>query len=416
MVPLDLQNTLTFILAGGEGSRLKPLTEQRAKPAVPFGGSYRIIDFTLSNCIHSGLRRIHLLTQYQARSLEEHIRFGWNFLPRRLEQWITCRPPLHGSVSKWYRGTADAIYHNIDAIEDWSPSNVLVLSGDHIYHMDYRDMLREHVEHSAALTIGAVRIPVAEAHAFGILQIAADGRVTGFAEKPKENAPEIPGDPGYCLASMGIYVFETVELIKRLKEDHEMPEGQGGDFGHHVIPRMLDEVPIYVHFFRGPGGEDDDNVTPYWRDVGTIEAYFDANMDLCNVKPQLNLYRQDWPTYTLWHNDPPAKTVFSEEGDGRRAEVHDSLLSPGVVVSGAKVHQSLLSNRVYVDEHAEVEQSIVMRGATIGKRCRLRRVIVDKWTKIPDGTEIGYDEEADRARFTVSSTGIVVVPHGYRFE
>ncbi|MCR9243444.1 MAG: glucose-1-phosphate adenylyltransferase [bacterium] len=415
MVALDLQNTLTFILAGGAGSRLKPLTENRAKPAVPFGGSYRIIDFTLSNCIHSGLRRIHLLTQYQARSLEEHIRFGWNFLPRRLEQWITCRPPHHGEVSKWYRGTADAIYHNIDAIEDWNPTTVAVLSGDHIYQMDYRDMLREHMEHGAALTIGAVRIPVSEAHQFGCLSIAADGRVIGFVEKPKENAPEIPGDPGFCLASMGIYTFETVELVKRLRADHEMPAGEGGDFGHHVIPRMIEEVPVYAHFFRGPGGDVSDD-KPYWRDVGTIEAYFDANMDLCNVKPQLNLYREDWPTYTLWHNDPPAKTVFSEAGDGRRSDVTDSLLSPGVVVSGARVQRSLLSNRVYVDEHSEVDECIVMRGAKIGKNCKLRRVIVDKWNDVPDGTEIGYDAEADKARFAVSETGIVIVPNGYRWS
>jgi glucose-1-phosphate adenylyltransferase len=411
MVSLDLQNTLTFILAGGEGSRLKPLTMGRAKPAVPFGGSYRIIDFTLSNCIHSGLRRITLLTQYQARSLEEHIRFGWNFLPRRLQQWITCTPPHHVTVGKWYRGTADAIFQNMHAIEDWTPPTVVVLSGDHIYQMDYRDMLREHVEHDAALTIGAVRIRVEDAFRFGILQIAADGRVTGFLEKPKQGAPEIPGDPGHCLASMGIYVFETQEMQRRLKEDSLMPEGQGGDFGHHVLPRMIGQVPVYAHMFCGIEGEKD----PYWRDVGTIEAYFDANMDLCNVKPQLNLYNEVWPTYTLWHNDPPAKTVFNEDGDGRRSEVLDSLLSPGVVVSGAKVRRSVLSNRVRVDEHSQLDECIVMRGATVGKNCKLRRVILDKWNKVPDGTVIGYDREADSKRFAVSDTGIVVVEHGHRW-
>ncbi len=411
MVTLDLRNTLVFILAGGEGSRLKPLTLHRAKPAVPFGGSYRIIDFTLSNCIHSGLRRIHLLTQYQARSLEEHIRFGWNFLPRRLEQWITCSPPHHVSVGKWYRGTSDAIFHNLDSILDWDPPNVVVLSGDHIYQMDYRDMLREHTVRGAALTIGAVRIPVAEAASFGILQIAADGRVTGFVEKPKANAPQIPGEPGYCLASMGIYVFETNELVKRLREDNALPADQGGDFGHHVIPRMIHEVPVYAHAFKGLPGDD----APYWRDVGTIEAYFDANMDLCNIKPQLNLYRQEWPTYTLWHNDPPAKTVFAEHGDGRRAEVQDTLLAPGVVVSGGRVKRSLLSNLVYVDEHSQLEECIVMRGARIGKRCKLRRVIVDKWNAVPDGTVIGHDPEHDRARFTVSSTGIAVVASGHQW-
>ncbi|MEO6593322.1 MAG: glucose-1-phosphate adenylyltransferase [Planctomycetota bacterium] len=412
MATLDLKNTIAFVLAGGEGSRLKPLTQNRAKPAVPFAGCYRIIDFTLSNCIHSGLRRINLLTQYQARSLEGHIRFGWNFLPRRLEQWITCTPPHHVAVGKWYRGTADAIFHNLDSIYDWQPPNVVVLSGDHIYQMDYRDMLREHVEHEAGLTIGAVRIRVEEAFRFGILQIAPDGRVTGFVEKPKKNAPEIPGDPGHCLASMGIYVFETEELVRRLKEDNAMPEGQGGDFGIHVIPRMIDNVPVYAHFFRGLDEEKD----PYWRDVGTIEAYFDANMDLCSVKPQLNLYHSDWPTYTLWHNDPPAKTVFADPGEGRRAEVVDSLLCPGVVVSGAKVRRSVLSNRVRVDEYSQVDEAILMRGATIGKHCKLKRVIVDKWNKVPDGTVIGYDLEADRKRFAVSSTGIVVVEYGHKWD
>lgn len=411
MVPLDLRNTLVFILAGGEGSRLKPLTANRAKPAVPFGGCYRIIDFTLSNCIHSGLRRIHLLTQYQARSLEEHIRFGWNFLPRRLEQFITCRPPHHVTVGRWYRGTADAIWHNRDAIEDWQPPNVFVLSGDHIYHMDYRDMLREHVEHAAALTIGAVKIRRDEASRFGILQCTADGRVTGFVEKPQRNAPEIPGQPGFCLASMGIYVFETHELKRRLQQDADMPADQGGDFGSHVIPRMIQEVPVYAHHFRGLPGDQQ----PYWRDVGTIEAYFEANMDLCSVAPQLNLYRRDWPTYTLWHNDPPAKTVFNEPGDGRRAEVVDSLLAPGVVVSGGKVRRSLLSNVVYVDEHSELDECILLRGASIGKRCKLKRVIVDKWNKVPDGEVIGYDLERDKQRFHVSSSGIVVVPRGYKW-
>ena len=416
MVPLDLRNTLVFILAGGAGSRLAPLTLARAKPAVPFGGSYRIIDFTLSNCIHSGLRRIHLLTQYQARSLEEHIRFGWNFLPRRLEQWITCSPPHHVSVGKWYKGTADAIYHNIDTIEDWQPKNVIILSGDHIYQMDYRDMLREHVEHKAALTIGAVKIPVSEASSFGILQVDNEKRITGFIEKPQENAPEIPGEPGYCLASMGIYVFDSKELVQRLKDDGKRPEGQGGDFGHHIIPSMLGEVPIYAHSFEGLGGED----KPYWRDVGTIEAYFDAHMDLCDVKPQLNMYRKDWPTYTLWHNDPPAKTVFNEpdEGDqpGRRAEVADSLLAPGVVVSGGIVHRSILSNLVYIDERAELDECIVMRGARIGKGCKLKRCIIDKWNEVPDGTVIGFDREEDEKRFTVSPTGIVVVGANHQWD
>jgi glucose-1-phosphate adenylyltransferase len=413
MATLDTRNTLAFLLAGGEGNRLKPLTLNRAKPAVPFGGCYRIIDFTLSNCIHSGLRRIHILTQYQARSLEEHVRFGWNFLPRRLEQFITCRPPHHGSTGRWYRGTADAIYHNLDTIEDWQPPHVLVLSGDHVYHMDYRLMLREHVDHQASLTIGAVRIPVAEASRYGILQCTADGRVTAFQEKPKQAPAEIPGDPGFCLASMGIYVFETQELVRRVVEDHGMAPDMSGDFGMHVIPRMIRDTKVYAHHFVGLGTGDQ----PYWRDVGTIEAYFDAHMDLCNVAPSLNLYRRDWPTYTLWHNDPPAKTVFSEAG-GRKAEVLDSLLCPGVVVSGARVQRSILSNLVYVDEHSQLDECIVLRGARIGKGCKLKRVIVDKWNRIPDGEVIGFDHDADKKRFHKSETNIAVVPraHGGRYE
>ena len=405
MVLTNIPQTLAFILAGGVGNRLKPLTAARAKPAVPFGGAYRIIDFTLSNCIHSGIRRIHLLTQYQARSLEEHVRFGWNFLPRRLEQFITCRQPHHGTVGKWYRGTADAIYHNLDAVREWMPPHVFVLSGDHIYQMDYRPMLTRHCEEQAALTIGAVRIPKEDAFRFGILQCDEHGNITAFQEKPKSGAAEIPGDPGYCLASMGIYVFETTELIRRLEQDQAMTDDMSGDFGTHIIPRMIQESKVLAFHFRGLN----DEVNPYWRDVGTIGAYFEAQMDLCSVAPLLNLYRRDWPIYTLWHNDPPAKTVFSEDG-GRKAEVLESLLCPGTVVSGAKVHRSILSNLVYVDEHSSLEECIVMRGTKIGRNCKLRRAIIDKWNVVADGTTIGYDHDQDRQNHFVSEEGIVVLP------
>ena len=272
-------------------------------------------------------------------------------------------------------------------------------------------MLREHVEHRAALTIGAVKIPVEQASSFGILQVGPDSRITGFVEKPKRDAPQIPGEPGFCLASMGIYVFETNELVRRVREDSQMPPDQSGDFGHHVIPRMIDQVPVFAHAYRGLDGDE----SPYWRDVGTVEAYFDAHMDLCSVKPHLNLYRRDWPTYTLWHNDPPAKTVFAEP-DGRRAEVADSLLAPGVVVSGGKIRRSILSNLVYVDEHAELDECIVMRGARIGRGCKLKRAIIDKWNEVPDGTTIGYDSDEDQARFTVSPTGIAVVAMGHQWQ
>jgi glucose-1-phosphate adenylyltransferase len=405
----ELKETLTLILAGGQGERLRPLTDKRAKPAVPFGGSYRIIDFTLSNCIHSGLRRIFLLTQYKARSLEEHIRFGWNFLPRRLEQFISTRPPHHQGKGLWYQGTADAIYQNLDTIEEERPRHVLILAGDHIYKMDYSRMIREHLIHRAALTIGAVKIPASEARHFGILQVDARGRVTSFVEKPKANAPEIPGQPGFCLASMGIYVYETDELLRRLRTDGANPKSSH-DFGKDIIPRMIEEVPVYAHNFIDRDGSEQ----PYWRDVGTLDALYEANMDLLSVNPKLNLYDLDWPIYSLWHADPPAKTVLDEES-GRRAEVTESLLCPGVIVSGGKVRRSILGNRVFVDEHALVEDSILFGGVVIGKGAKVRRAILDKWVKVPDGYEIGYDREKDAKLFTVTESGITVVPAGYDF-
>jgi glucose-1-phosphate adenylyltransferase len=404
----ELKETLTFILAGGQGERLMPLTAKRAKPAVPFGGAYRIIDFTLSNCIHSGLRRIHVLTQYQARSLEEHIRFGWNFLPRRLSQFISVRPPHHLKTGLWYQGTADAIYQNLDTLEDERPSHVLILSGDHIYKMDYGRMLEQHLETKAALTIGAVRVPQADARRFGIFESDAQGQVKSFDEKPKLGK-EIPGQPGYCLGSMGIYIFETDELVRRLKADAELGNASSHDFGKDIIPKMIQEAPVYAHRFTDVQYPE---LEPYWRDVGTLEAYFDANMDLCSVQPQFNLYDLDWPIYTLWHNDPPAKTIF-DEYDGRKSEVVDSLLCPGVVVSGAKVRRSILSNRVRVEEMGLVEDSIVFAGAVIGRDAKVRRAIIDKWIHVPPGARIGYDLEEDKKRFTVSESGIVVVTGGH---
>jgi len=404
----ELKETLTFILAGGQGERLMPLTAKRAKPAVPFGGAYRIIDFTLSNCIHSGLRRIHVLTQYQARSLEEHIRFGWNFLPRRLSQFISVRPPHHLKTGLWYQGTADAIYQNLDTLEDERPSHVLILSGDHIYKMDYGRMLEQHLERKAAVTIGVVRVPQADARRFGILEIDADERVQSFDEKPKVGK-EIPGQPGYCLGSMGIYIFETDELVRRLKADAELGNASSHDFGKDIIPKMIHEASVFTHRFTDVQYPE---LEPYWRDVGTLEAYFDANMDLCSVQPQFNLYDLDWPIYTLWHNDPPAKTIF-DEYDGRKSEVVDSLMCPGVVVSGAKVRRSILANRVRVEEKGLVEDSIVFAGAVIGRDAKVRRAIIDKWIQVPPGTRIGYDLEEDKKRFTVSESGIVVVTGGH---
>ncbi|MCA8956409.1 MAG: glucose-1-phosphate adenylyltransferase, partial [Planctomycetes bacterium] len=278
--------------------------------------------------------------------------------------------------------------------------------GDHIYKMDYGKMLAEHLANRAALTIGAVRIPAAHSRRFGIFQCDDSNRVIGFQEKPEKGA-ELPGDPGYCLGSMGIYLFETAELVKRLSEDAALGKESSHDFGNDVIPRMIKEVKVQAHHFRAV---DDDGGQPYWRDVGTIDAYYEANLDLCSIKPSFNLYDENWPIYTLWHNDPPAKTVFNEPD--RKAEVVDSLICPGVVVSGAKVRHSILSNRVFVDEGAVVEGSIVMSGVRIGKNAQVRRAIIDKWTEIADGEVIGHDPARDRERFTVTDSGIVVVPRG----
>jgi glucose-1-phosphate adenylyltransferase len=410
--------TLTFVLAGGRGQRLSPLTEGRAKPAVPFGGAYRIIDFTLSNTIHSGLRRVFVLTQYQAYSLEEHLRYAWNFLPRRLAQFIVPRPPQHGGTGAWYRGTADAIAQNLQLLEQEECQHVLILSGDHIYKMDYSDMLMDHVAAGAKCTIGAVEITSEEASRFGILEIDKDSHVTGFQEKPESGATEIPGQPGKCLGSMGIYIFEKEELIKRLEEDLAKTTGTSHDFGNDVLPAMVaDGTKVISHSFRevvAPGAAPNDD-PPYWRDVGTIDAYYDANLDLCSVTPKFNLYDRNWPIYTLWHNDPPAKTVFAEP-QGRSAHVVDSMLCNGSIVSGSRVRRSILSNRVYTGEDTDIEDSIIMSGVEVGDHVVLKKVIVDKWVKIPSGTQIGVNLEEDRKRFTVTDSGIVVVPSGYDFQ
>ena len=402
MLTRDLQNTLTLVLAGGQGGRLKPLTDRRAKPAVPFGGAYRIIDFTLSNCIHSGLRRVFVLTQYQALALEEHLRFAWNFLPRRLRQYISALAPHHLDSSRWYSGTADALYHNLDTIREEEPERVLILSGDHIYKMDYGLMLRRHIETGAALTVGAIKIPAAEGQRFGIFESDASGRALSFEEKPA-SPREIPNEPGTCLGSMGIYLFETEELIRRLEQDAALGDASSHDFGKDIIPRMVREVPVEVYPLPGLPGQ-----PPYWRDVGTIESYFEANLDLCSISPKFNLYDTEWPIYTLWPNDPPAKTVLDELGE-RRAEVVDSLMCPGVVVSGGTVRRSVLGPRVFIEEGAEVVDSILFSGVVIGKGAKVKRAIIDKWTNVGAGERIGYDLERDRKRFTVSDSGIVVI-------
>ncbi len=416
-----LKSTLTFVLAGGRGERLSPLTIGRAKPAVPFGGAYRIIDFTLSNVIHSGLRRAFVLTQYQAYSLEEHLRLAWNFLPRRLSQFIVPRPPQHGGQGSWYRGTADAIAQNLELLQQVECDHVVILSGDHIYKMDYGDMLEEHVEAGAKCTIGAVEIAAEDAPRFGVLEVDGQSKVTGFQEKP-EVGTEIPGMPGRCLGSMGIYIFEREELIRRLREDMAKTSGTSHDFGKDVLPAMVEDgTTVIAHSFRdvdavsSAEAVDAGDATPYWRDVGTLDAYFDANLDLCKVVPSINLYDKHWPIYTLWHNDPPAKTIFSEP-EGHHAQIVDSLLCNGSIISGSRVRRSIMGNRVYSGEDADIEESILMHGVVVQPGAIIRRAIIDKWTTIPSGTQIGVNLEEDRRRFTVTESGIVCVPRGYDFE
>jgi glucose-1-phosphate adenylyltransferase len=409
----QLQRTLTLILAGGQGERLMPLTAERAKPAVTFGGMYRIIDFTLSNCINSGLRHVYVLTQYRSRSLEDHLRLGWNFLPRRLAQFITPLPPQRATKESWYLGTADAVYQNLETIQAEGKARVLILSGDHVYKMDYDRMLQDHLRAGAAITIGAVPARAAEARRFGVFEAGSDGRARGFEEKP-EKPRELPDRPGWALASMGIYLFEADVLARLLVIDAARADSSH-DFGRDVIPRAIQSERIFVHRFVDENQKDE----PYWRDIGTLDSFYEANMDLVAVTPQFNLYDHHWPIFTMQHNEPPAKTVFADppgNPGGRRAEVLDSIVCPGVIVSGGRVLRSVLSYRVRVDEHAVVEDSILHAGVVIGPRARVRRAIVDKWTVIPAGEHVGYDLERERRRFTVSPGGVTVVPMRYPFQ
>jgi glucose-1-phosphate adenylyltransferase len=402
-----VKDVLTLILAGGKGTRLEPLTRDRAKPAVPFGGLYRIVDFTLSNCINSDLRKILVLTQYKARSLDRHIAAGWGFLSRELNEYIEVLPPQQRIDEHWYKGTADAIYQNIYTIEKADPRYVLILAGDHIYKMDYSDMIRAHIDRGADLTVGCINVPVRDSVHFGVLQVDADNRILGFQEKPKEASP-IPGDPGQILASMGIYVFTARPMYELLCQDATRPESDH-DFGKNIIPAMIGAHKVYAFRFRDKNRK----ATPYWRDVGTLDAYYQANMDLIEVDPVLNLYDREWPIRTHQPQLPPPKFVFRDEGSGdlvRRGEAHDSMVCQGCIVSGGHVRRSILSPNVRINSFALVENSILFSTVDVGRHCRIRRAIIDKDVRIPPGTTIGYDLEHDRRRgFTVTEQGVVVI-------
>jgi glucose-1-phosphate adenylyltransferase len=394
-------------MAGGKGTRLDPLTRDRAKPAVPFGGLYRIVDFTLSNCINSGLRRLLVLTQYKARSLDRHIAAGWGFLSRELDEYTEVLPPQQRIDEHWYKGTADAVYQNIYSIEKADPKYVLILAGDHIYKMDYGDMITAHIEHGADLTIGSIPVPLRESCHFGIVQADSHDRVIGFQEKPRHADP-MPDDSQHCLGSMGIYVFTARPMYELLCQDATHPHSDH-DFGKNIIPGMIESHKVYAFRFRDKNRK----AVPYWRDVGTLDAYYQANMDLVEVDPVLNLYDQEWPIRTHQPQLPPPKFVFCDDGfrgEARRGEAHDSMVCQGCIMSGGHVRRSILSPNVRVNSYALVENSILFDGVNVGRRCRIRRAIIDKDVRIPQNTTIGYDLEHDRRRgFVVTEQGVVVI-------
>ena len=400
------RNITTFILAGGKGERLYPLTKDRTKPAVPFGGIYRIIDFPLSNAINSGLRKIYIFTQYKSLSLHSHIREGWNIFSRELGEFIDLIPAQQRIGEEWYQGTADSVFQNINILEDEKPELILILSGDQVYKMDYRRIINAHLEKKADLTISVFEVPLKEAHRFGVLRIEND-RVVEFKEKPSEPITD-PSNPEVALISMGIYVFNLDILIKRVIEDAKRIDSSH-DFGKDIIPSMIGRDNVYAFRFI----DENKKETKYWCDIGTIDAYWKANMDLVNINPLLNLYDRAWPIRTFQEQYPPAKTVFS--GEDRKAFVTDSMVSSGCIISGSKVIHSVLSTNVRVHSYAEVIDSIMFENVNIGRYAKIRRTIIDKNVNVPQGTVVGYNLTEDRKRFYVSEGGIVVIPKNYKW-
>ena len=402
-----MRDTLGVLLAGGAGERLYPLTRDRAKPAVTFGGIYRIIDITLSNCLNSDLRRVYILTQYKALSLNRHIREGWsNIMATELGEFIEILPPMQRVSANWYMGTADAVYQNIYSIGSEQPKYVLILSGDHIYKMNYGRMQKQHRDSGADITIATILIDPAETRHFGVVEIDNTGRVVGFQEKPRETDLRSPYNPRMVSASMGIYLFNTDVLIPVLLKDAEDASSKH-DFGHNILPRMLDDYKVYSFNFI----DENKKEALYWRDVGTLEAYYEANMDLCAVSPEFNLYDSDWPIRTHMRQYPPAKFVFNDPG--RTGEAHDSLVSMGCIISGGSVRNSVLSPDVRVNSYAHVDNSILCSHVNIGRHCRIRKAIIDRDVHLPEGTVIGYDTDADRKKYHVTDTGITVVTRDY---
>ncbi|MFO7604510.1 MAG: glucose-1-phosphate adenylyltransferase [Gammaproteobacteria bacterium] len=405
-----ISKTLTIILAGGAGSRLQPLTRLRAKPSVPFGGKYRIIDFTLSNCLHSGLRRILVLTQYKSHSLHKHLRDGWSIFNPELREYITPVPAQMRHGDKWYQGTADAIHQNHYLLERSDAEWTLILSGDHIYRMDYAALLETHKALQADATVACMRVPRAEADQFGIMTTDAQQNIIAFEEKPQA-ASGCVDDPEQALASMGIYVFSTQLLLDILAKDSQ-DSTSSHDFGKDILPRLIHSHKVCAHYF----GETKGRVSPdnYWRDVGTLDSYYQANMDLLKTIPPLDLYQNDWPIRSYQSQTPPARAVSGKSGN--EGIFINSILSGGAIISGGNVANSILFQNVFIDDEAMVEHSVLFEHVKVGKNARLNRCIIDKGVVIPNGEVIGHDLDQDRQRFTVTRDGIVVIPQGYTFQ
>ena len=408
-----MKNTLAVILAGGKGTRLEPLTRDRAKPAVPFGGLYRIIDFTLSNCLNSDIRRLLLLTQYKAMSLDRHINMGWrHYFNRELGEFIDVVPPQQRIDEQWYQGTADAVYQNIYVLEKERPEYVVILAGDHIYKMNYKEMVQYHIDVGADVTVGALRVSPVDARQFGVMEIDTSQRIIGFEEKVP-NPKTIPGDPEHCLGSMGIYVFAARFLFEQLCRD-ATKAGSRHDFGRNIIPSLVETHRVFAFPFRDENRKTD----AYWRDVGTLDAYFEANMDLVGIDPLLNLYDEGWPIRTNQLNLPPPKFVFGSRGETDRiGRAIDSIVCPGTIVSGGLVERCILGPRCRVNSYAHVADTILFEGVDVGRHARIKRAIIDKGVKVPAGMSIGYDLELDRRRgLTISEGGIVVIAKGDGLE
>ncbi|MDH5393919.1 MAG: glucose-1-phosphate adenylyltransferase [Gammaproteobacteria bacterium] len=395
------RNTLALIMAGGRGERLKQLTQWRAKPAVPFGGKFRIIDFPLSNCINSGIRKIGVLTQYKSHSLILHVQRSWGHLRAEFGEFVELLPAQQRIESTWYAGTADAIYQNLDIIRSHTPDYVLILAGDHIYKMDYGAMLAKHVEQKADITVGCIEVPIAKASAFGVMEVDKKYRIQGFVEKPAD-PQAMPGSPGEALCSMGIYIFNTDLLFELLIRDADS-FNSSHDFGKNIIPYAIEKYFVFAYQFSNA----ETQIQNYWRDVGTVDAFWEANLELIGVTPELNLYDDEWPIWTHQEQLPPAKFIF-DDGD-RRGMAVDSMVSGGCIISGASVRHSLLFSNVTVDNYSKLDSSVILPDVTIGKNCRIYHAVIDKGCEIPDDTIIGIDNEEDKKRFYVSPNGVVLV-------